>query len=426
MFFGALCTVASPALAQSEFCSDFASAVCSRPANFMPDGARVTERGGTFNVANFNAITSTQYFRPQLEKLSHQSSTIRKDLWEAYRFFCEDYERMSPECESKSLDFASQGLASWLTGKQVLEPKKVTATSAAALYRLRHQPQIVRLLRTQAAAFERVTTDQRHAVESRILPRVKELMVSVIEQSVEDPTQRRIFADRIRSVKLSRENCFDAYGNVLAVNAYYRPKSNTLTMCMAPMFEWNSEFLYVQFLAHELAHAIDFCAWIRMESKRGYSSAALGYIESGYPVSGLVQCLRESTSVGARTTVERGVQTSLEMMEKQCRDGDQSSEGVPDWFSAQVLSAYVDRYLGDLTVAQRRNGYVNANRALCGHEKTNLIHPSTSRRLNRIIAANPTVRAQLGCHRPPPNGIRHCGPVFKPGSLRQKPASSSF
>ncbi len=159
-------------------------------------------------------------------------------------------------------------------------------------------------------------------------------------------------------------------------------------------------------------------------------------MEQEYPVKNVIQCLRDPRSIGARNfslqnqgnclgctangmtgmlppAIEPtaagfgmggsnfGAMPPAEAAAKAnfCED-DQIGESFSDWLAAEVLPTYMERN-HKLTTDQYRNGYANAKRLFCGIEREGqagrAVHPPVEGRINKIILANPKIRAQMGC-----------------------------
>ncbi|MES2965068.1 MAG: hypothetical protein V4760_14375 [Bdellovibrionota bacterium] len=274
-----------------------------------------------------------------------------------------------PSCEPDVLTMGTELMWHWLNGGD-----EVAGASARALAELRNDPAMMTALNRSNDLIR--ARSGVAAVDSRLrslLPDVQALMVSLIEQQID--------------------------GEV---------SPPTIMFCPGQSRSADSTLAFVSTLAHELGHSIDFCWWVREKIRvSSVTPTRFSQIDESYPFRSAVACLRTEGSVQARRASNPDQNMSPDELNRNCQARDQGGEAMGDWFSAQILSGYMDRFHPGLSTEQRRSGVMNATRDLCGNG-TDENHPEGNARVNRIYSAHPGIRRQMGCTTPL-TGVRQCG-----------------
>lgn len=242
-------------------------------------------------------------------------------------------------------------------------------------------------------------------------------------------------------------------------NAYL--ENYEFKICNGLLSKSNSELALAMIIAHELQHAIDTCEVTKIPFLKNKSNPKTpeymgSEADKNHLYSNLIRCFRSPKSVeakyfdvnllqdGDRFTVLNqlkelhgesenypynyclfGFQKKLDAKENELNNvsalkkqfqyvphnindlviiGDQSIETMSDWMAAEVGAQYMEKYFPNLTTQNYRQAYANFGKILCSeneelnNEKDTFdIHPTLSRRLNKIILANPKIRQQMKC-----------------------------
>lgn len=278
----------------------------------------------------------------------------------------------------------------------------------------------------------------------RIRPWVQGKLIQLVQRSGLDQSQKRVMIDRIEKIRFDLvAGCRAQSGPVtltsyLSDNAGYIPHENAFTICPGTFTASTSDFGLLYTIGHELGHALDFCNLhvpVGPRGTRNYSAGLPPYTdqlnrergEEQYALRRLLKCLRDRDSVEARpadeTSIDRPIWPQAVVLrtpkpvQRQryptyCRtaERDQASEAISDWFGAEIMTAYIQEHY-DLSQEQYRKGVANIYRTSCppgnGRDEGSGVHPSISRRVNRIILTHPELRKRMGCERVP-TPARYC------------------
>jgi hypothetical protein len=276
-----------------------------------------------------------------------------------------------------------------------------------------------------------VSQDAANNIETNIFPKVKQILLDKIDLYVEDPTTREILKKKIEAIKIQMPSCLDSTQNIRVDqlkdrNAQYF--QGRLILYCGFTRKNQSEFTTVNTLAHEMTHAITPCHLT--EGKPGETikykeNGTQEEIENGYPIKGIVSCLRDEKSMAAKNwflekyKTENGGSTAGFKFTF-CGE-DQLGEDIPDWMAVEVLSTYTEQYHNTLSEKQIRNGYSNVWKFAC-HDKATSSSPSHAdleHRINALLLVNPLVRKQMGCTTPPKEHIYCPAKVNGPPSPTQ-------
>ncbi len=315
--------------------------------------------------------------------------------------------------------------------------------------------------------------DLKKRIESTVFPRTKELILEKLKTSIPDPKARKALMDKVDKMQFEGVDCSkskkaQSLSGLMTHNAFAMPTKHHFKICAAYGMA-TSEFSLVHVVAHELAHSIDPCHVEDGPKGFGFSyedRSSIALMDEQYPIPGLLSCLRSSRSVSAQNfnhilppsnygpgmgmgggghggAAGAGADgMRIEMPEKSeptteagyCRkmhsnspSGDQVTEAFCDWLSTEVLADYSEKHLPKLTPKQMRTGYSNVWRGSCSfqdafqHEGYGLVHPSTEKRVNRLILTHPKVRNQMNC--PPLNEAKkiYCAPGRRVAGEIQSP-----
>ncbi|MEK6555077.1 MAG: hypothetical protein AABZ31_07555, partial [Bdellovibrionota bacterium] len=175
---------------------------------------------------------------------------------------------------------------------------------------------------TENGVFQRVVAEVnnqvkkdlgREAMEKKIrediFPKLQVLIAERIKKLQIPPDQKRVMVNKINAIEFRGTNCSEvgagetAISSLLFPNAMYNPNSNTFKFCGGYLTQSNSEFQIAMSIGHELSHSIDPC-----RIADGPEGLAFKYsettdikkLEAEYPIKNVVQCLRDSRSIGAR------------------------------------------------------------------------------------------------------------------------------
>lgn len=399
--------------ASGDVCTNLFQDACVERPKRLPDGTEIPLPPSVSDRALRAELT------PDLRRtLSQHRSTLFPKLLATFPGRPQCQVRNSPQCEAEMFRLALEQSWQWLHGSQRIPNERYGP--ARAVIALRSDPDFTRFLnRSNQEVFEALGgREQMTHLRTRLVPRVKELMTLLIERHVTDPAERRRFISRVERLTLATPNCFEELGSAFVVNAYYDPGPNTVAICPALGREHNTVFAYLFPLVHEMGHSIDLCNWTATQpGNMGLNVPAM--LDRRYPLGGVLTCLRSENSVGAeRHTMTGWLPDSARNVTRQCMNRDEAGETLADWIATQVTAEYVERFGANLTAEQRRNGYRNAARVLC-NPPADETHPAGPRRINRVLAAHPDVRRQMGCSSRS-SDVTNCG-----GTLRRSTSPSA-
>ena len=235
---------------------------------------------------------------------------------------------------------------------------------------------------------------------------------AVVERKIPNTNQALAMKALLGRVKLDINDC----GNPTEDNSnYFR---GTLTYCSGSFLKRKSLFAQAAVLAHELGHAFDPC-------ESAFEQNAWKGVES---------CLRDPRSVGAQvwgfsdlSNFEKRCEKSSQLCDlgitPACQNftlegcaskaprcnSDQITEAFADWFSAEVLAHFLASRadLSRLNPDDFARGMKSIAKLSCGAnygEKS--LYPAPQDRIERILAANPALRARIGCNEP--SSVLYC------------------
>lgn len=301
-------------------------------------------------------------------------------------------------------------------------------------------------------------------IKDKVFPQIKDLIVARLEKMEIPDKQKKFMISKVNAIEFEGTNCNEGpngatVASLYTPNAFYNPKSNTFKYCSGYLMQSNSEFSMAAVIAHELGHSIDPCNIAEGPKDFGfkYSSDDISKMEKEYPIKGLISCLRDKRSAGARNFMvapliksmapygsmgkDRSGEDEEELLKftpshrgnhrhggeggmarsaggsgggerpkaNFCKD-DQIGESFSDWLSAEVTPDYIASN-HKLSAKQMQLGYSNTRRGVCRQtpddESNTDEHPSDTIRYNKIMLANPKVREQMGCPKDNPDA-RYC------------------
>lgn len=432
----------------SPLCSDLARFACA-PGSYKDGTGEIKSESEISKFMSAYAEESRTILRDRFQKiLSGSENSYFKDVAIAGLGL-----KNSPRCTSTASDDVASCRETLIDGlttiaqKQALGPL-MPQTGLARAGNLRDLEYI-----TQNSAYQKVIRELNNRVQKelgnpemskkiqdKVFPKIKELIVARLKQLSIPDVQRNLMISKLNSISFEGTSCEEFGGknsrsnaevvsSLLVPNAFYDPSRNTFKLCSGYLLQSTSEFQIATTIAHELTHSIDPCYIARGPEDMGFkysNSQDLKKMESEYPIKNIIQCLRDSRSVGAQSsglaspgvpvktgpygaTIDAdgysaggsGMQNQPVVKKSFC-EGDQIGESVADWMAVEVLPKYIAENF-KLTTEQYRIGYANARRLICrlDREDTNHFgfdeHPTTENRINKIILVNPKVRAQMGC-----------------------------
>lgn len=271
-------------------------------------------------------------------------------------------------------------------------------------------------------------------IDKKIFPGVKSLIIKKINSWPVDESVKTIMRDKINAINFAGTNCStnpDQVDGLIRQNAFIQ--GTNFKVCNGILSNSTSEFTLATIIAHELAHAIDPCGITSGPSDFTVKAqgANASQADKNHVLSNLLQCLRSGRSIGALSYQNILHSEFMGMLNgstyanvpTQAYDycfkspltngniaGDQIVESFADWMAAEITPEYIDMQYtpkgssSTLTKDNFRIGYSNFGRALCTDylledtmEFSTDIHPNLKSRLNRILLANPKIRAQMGC-----------------------------
>lgn len=148
------------------------------------------------------------------------------------------------------------------------------------------------------------------AVEKEIFPEVRDSIVALIDKMVLNPQDKKKMKEKVKSIEFGGTDCTRLNGGdeasvmgSLIPNAFYSSSENAFRYCNGYLMQSTSRFQIVHVIAHELSHSIDPC-----QIASDFEGSAVAYTnptdqedcEKEYPFSGVIPCLRNSESVGAK------------------------------------------------------------------------------------------------------------------------------
>lgn len=252
-----------------------------------------------------------------------------------------------------------------------------------------------------------------------IFPKLKQLMIERLEKADLPKGVRSRMITRVKALKYSNKNCHQEMTSWhLLPNAFQM--KNEVRLCTSVLAMNTSEFAIASLLGHELAHVIDPCNMVDPHGGILNDITPASYLEVDniFPLKGVLSCLRKDSSIWARTMDQledpneadqvrgsaegndpdnTGKDRPPNFSQDACREGDQISEALCDYLSAEILTKYISQN-HQLTTQQYRDGFANAGATGCvGDIKGSPKYASFERRVNGILLAHPEVREKMGC-----------------------------
>lgn len=240
-------------------------------------------------------------------------------------------------------------------------------------------------------------------IEATIFPRIKELLREKINALPIDEKRKRAMQDKLNTAHYAGSDCDEMAAGLskdYIPNAFMNPKNGAFKICKGFFSDGTSDFHLAGVIAHELAHIVDPCSVsigaenIRLSYK---NTEDLEKMDQEYPIQGLISCLRSAKSVGAQNSIQKGylvgnpnggyslspaymdggipsfnnggVSTSAKF--SYCNKTDQIGEVVSDWFSAELVTDYIQEKHPNLSVEQWQIGYSNLYRSACSDSDSN-------------------------------------------------------
>ena len=274
---------------------------------------------------------------------------------------------------------------------------------------------------TQRAKPELSNPEMEKKVEQKIFPAVRNAIVERIGRLEISDEKKKFLIDKIKGIKYAGSNCeaqvkgtYDEHGRKISglfmPGAFYNPDRNSFTFCSAELLVSSSEFEIAFVIGHELGHAIDPCRISRGPEDLGFKYSDLkdeGKMADEFPFPNIVKCLEDLRSVQAKKVqpasgLNNGQYGPPIPDPNSFCNNDQIAESFADWMGAEILPRYIEKNFSP-TPEQYREGYANTMRTLCWLDSEGLyyedkgVHPMTSKRVDKVLLVNPTIRKQMGC-----------------------------
>ena len=339
---------------------------------------------------------------------------------------------------------------------ELLNVPAIESIERAALVRLT-RPLSPRAIRDRIAGTEDANVDL-FRKKAPVFDRVLDLMRSKVRLDLaKNPAARANFLERLDLVQFGGFDCATVSRVDLSQSLKFSFFRETATdgrqiirFCPGAL-RWNqSEYSWVWFLAHEMAHVIGPCEYQRLPSgdASGKRNLALEYGElltrgemlERHPYGAVLTCLSDTASDDHGRVGPAARFTDSDRYDSNGRyvngtpafcstdgasRGDQIDETFSDWMATEVLGEYVARYFGDQSALDRRNGISNVFRGIGPFvwsgdltSKATATYLSAEDRINRILFAQPKLRCAVQCGPGvTPYPFRHCHlPDAKPES----------
>lgn len=424
-----------------RICRDLYSATCSPGENQDPTGKARPRGFPLFERQAVERATSVEVGKLVKTTLAKSSSqNFYEVALEAYGLDglpdCRD--QNSPACKDRVAKAIEDQLYHEVYYSELDSPSKVLEMKDLASTAFLSEHPVMAKMRTSLKDVISQQLDKQdvaNKVEKEIFPKLKEIFVEWLRENLPESEVRSNLIFKIKHIEFNGFDCSPDGQNLsvdLLPNANYHNIGNRINYCSGSLLFTDSVFSIVSTLAHEMGHAIDPCniQYYIERRKFSYEGKTQEEKEQEYPFAGLISCLRGQDSVGAQfykasPPSKLNPQTSQgqsdspsssvgsqqeaefnfcdEYQEGVCVSSDQIGESVSDWFAAEILPRYMDKYYSGFKEDQFRNGYINVFRQFCSPSRFKNqnegfdVHPELERRVNAILLTNPRVQKHLGC-----------------------------
>jgi hypothetical protein len=290
------------------------------------------------------------------------------------------------------------------------------------------------------------TWTELEAKAPQLIKQVRNDLIAFIDENITDPKHRQSMRDRIENLKVN----IDWRGGA-PLEGLYDPSTNS-TQLHKGSFKIPSDFAFIQILAHEMAHAIDPCNLLHSLGEKGkfppiikgapiplkpetlpsgqrflvpdYSNYSLTAFVATLPLPDTHRCLLDPTAGGLSNLEElmkkemsvtvlnerdRGVRE--QMIQPICLFS-RHGETFCDFLAAEMLGRFIKK--NKLQRDHARAGLKNTITALCDPKNFQESpdsglwrHPSAKVRVEKILLANPNIRA-AACPEDK-TAVRYCG-----------------
>lgn len=232
-------------------------------------------------------------------------------------------------------------------------------------------------------------------LKSDTFPGVQKAFIKKIASLPIDEAARTTMLAKFTKMKFSTEceQLSNKLDESLWPNSFYTHSDNTFYLCKAK--PGMSEFVVARMIASELAEMINPCGINEVLPRPKEKTESLEQSEKDYPIKGLISCLRSDNSVGAKRDNSKPFKD-----DKFCAR-DQITRAFTDWMTTEVTTDYISQKYSNLSSSQWRQGVANSYRDECSFGRPDgefSEEPDFQNRINKIVAANPTLRTKLGCY----------------------------
>jgi len=275
-------------------------------------------------------------------------------------------------------------------------------------------------------------------IENEVFPSIKEMLAKRVSELVVNPEVRKKLVAKILAIKFKGQDCSTdvteqkTISAVLLANAFYNPLQNSFRYCSGINVSSTSAFTQAFVIAHEIAHSVDPCNVAVGPSDFSFNyppNLSAKEAERKFPIGNFLSCLRKKNSVGAVASVIRppfsadsggsgygtmgyeypkapSSEPTGPKFDSFCAN-DQIGESFCDWLAMEVVPEYIAKKFPQLTQTQRRLGYSNMFRLMCGNDAPFGfdVHPAIEDRVNGLALVQPQIRRQMGCSESPSNRI---------------------
>lgn len=422
--------------------SSFAASICSDLAAHTCAPGEKHDGTGTTKLAEPLAFMNQEFdrIRPRLAadftKLISDSPDLRGLAIKAYGFNNEE------ACKSTSRSSNCIGLIvdRLIESYKLIEFKGLLMNSASfftgdsfatnkLLEDAKYQKVVSRIAAEQVKLVPKSLLER---VEKVMFPQVKSLLVARIRSLSIDETTRSQIIKKLEAVDFEIGDCYTQSKEIsispaFAPDAFYEPNRNSFYICLGFFKASDSEFNIAYIMAHELAHSLDPC-----QITDGENTAPIAQrksdpeVDDTYLKKNFLKCLRSEDSVAAKRTGPDFVPFPSGAADYRVYNDtarlcarDNLNEAVPDWFAAEVIGEYAEKYLPNLSKEQKAAGFSNILRATCNETiAPGAQHLPSNSRINGILLVQPKIRQQMGCAAEAPK--RYCD-IDDPSSLLEKP-----
>jgi hypothetical protein len=254
-----------------------------------------------------------------------------------------------------------------------------------------------------------------------VFARVLGIMRAKIRSDFSDrPDVRKNFLSRLELISFDGFDC-SKVSRVDLVQAvsfnFFLTQDQKILFCPGSLRRNQSEYSWVWWLAHEIAHVLGPCRLQTLKVRSDFVDLNLRYPEKGsrddhlrlHPYGETLSCLTKDSAAGARDQLSLFGNSSASEFCADSEGGvdegrDQIDETFSDWMATEVLNEYMKVTFAEHTVEEKRLGLTNVFRGMEGFTgnrpeqlKETSVRLSAKERLNRVLFAHPGIREQVGC-----------------------------